>query len=247
VSAMLTEARALAVAGWEVFPCRRDKSPITRHGYKEATTDLAIIAGWWRLWPDASIGASVPASSLVIDIDPRRSGDLAKLIELVGPLPATLTVWSGRNDGGRHLYFRRPSDLVTASTRLPQGIDLKDGGKGYCIMPPSIHPATGEPYRWEIHEPAIMPYRLQELLRFLPAVRRTMTANGARNGAGLIRKVAETPEGDRHDVLVWAAGCAIKDGILDQIEKDLVAASVSTGYPEKSALDTIASMRRSVR
>jgi hypothetical protein len=81
--------------------------------------------------------------------------------DLVGDLPDTLTAWSGRNDGGSHLYFLRPPGPLT-STRLPEGIDLKING--YMIMPPSIHPATGLPYRWEDHPVASLPSRLRELL-----------------------------------------------------------------------------------
>lgn len=51
------------------------------------------------------IGAPVPEALLVIDVDPRNGGKLAELQLLTGRLPTTLTVWSGRNDGGRHLYF----------------------------------------------------------------------------------------------------------------------------------------------
>jgi hypothetical protein len=100
---------------------------------------------WWTKWPNAMIGAAVPESLLVIDIDPRNGGSLQALTDLVGALPETLTAWSGRNDCGHHLYFLRPPGPLT-STRLPEGIDLKING--YCIVPPSIHPATGLPYRW---------------------------------------------------------------------------------------------------
>ena len=241
-SAMSAAAHTLAAAGWAVFPCRRDKRPLNDHGHLEATADLAQVDRWWRRWPNALIGARVPGSSLVIDIDPRNGGDLAKLIELVGPLPPTLTVWSGRNDGGRHLYFRRPSGLVTTSTRLPKGIDLKING--YCIMPPSIHPATGQPYRWEFHEPAILPYRLQELLRHTPPPRRTVTIRGDRNGAGLVRTVAEAQEHERNSKLSWAAYRAALDGLLDDLEEDLIAAATSTGLPEAEALRTVASARK---
>jgi len=152
-------ALEVAAAAWEVFPCKWTgpyaKAPMTINGHLNATTDPDKIKIWWTKWPNAMIGAKVPDSLLVIDLDPRNGGDLEKLVALVGDLPPTLTVWSGRNDGGRHLYFLRPYGPLT-STRLPQGIDLKVNG--YCIVPPSIHPATGLPYRWESREPAALPY-----------------------------------------------------------------------------------------
>jgi hypothetical protein len=156
---MIDAACELPSAGWRVFPCwpagPRAKSPLTEHGHLDATTDLELIKAWWRRWPYAMIGAAVPASYIVIDIDPRNGGSVADLESLAGSLPATLTVWSGRNDGGRHLYFRRPTGELTGS-RLPTGVDMK--ARGYCIVPPSIHPATGRPYRWEHRPVAPMPY-----------------------------------------------------------------------------------------
>jgi hypothetical protein len=236
----------LAAQGWAPFPCKwrgeDAKAPLTVNGFHDASRDSDQIQAWWRRWPKAMIGAPVPQSLLVIDLDPRKNPNcLADLEALTGPLPATLTVWSGRNDGGRHLYYLRPPGPPT-STGLPEGIDLRIGGKHYCIMPPSIHPATGQPYRWEQHPAAMLPARLRKLL--MPAPQPVHTFSGTGNGAGLIREVAAAQEGKRHDLLVWASFKARDGGILDQITEDLVAASVSTGYPEISARRTIASVRR---
>jgi hypothetical protein len=143
-TASLSEtALELAANGWAVFPCKwrgeEAKAPLTINGHHTASRDPDLIRAWWRGWPKAMIGAAVPDSLLVIDVDPRNGGDLEALTDLVGAMPETLTAWSGRNDGGRHLYFLRPHGPLT-STRLPEGIDLKING--YMIMPPSIHPAT---------------------------------------------------------------------------------------------------------
>lgn len=149
---MINAALELAAAGWPVFPCKwtgpHAKAPITVNGHLDATTDPAKIKTWWGKWPYAMTGARVPDSCIVIDIDPRNGGNLAELESLTGPLPATLTAWSGRNDGGRRLYYMRPAGPTTC-TSLPKGIDLKING--YCIVPPSLHPVTGQPYRWEHH------------------------------------------------------------------------------------------------
>lgn len=183
VNTMLDAALDLAAQGWAVFPCHwvgsRAKSPITVHGHHDATRDPDVIRSWWSRWSRAMIGASVPEALVVLDVDPRNGGDLAELGKLAGSIPETLTVWSGRGDGGRHLYFRRPTGPLT-STRLPAGIDLKVAG--YCIVPPSIHPATGRAYRWE-HRPVVpMPRRLRELLR--QPGRGAATTSG-RTGRGL--------------------------------------------------------------
>ena len=242
---MLEAAWELAAVCWEVFPCKwagpQAKAPVTVNGHLNATTDPDKIKAWWTKWPNAMIGARVPDSCIVLDLDPRNGGSLGDLEARVGPLPATLTAWSGRNDGGRHLYWRRPAGPLT-STKLPTGIDLKVNG--YVILPPSIHPATGMPYRWDRHPIAHLPIRLRELLRPAPrAVRRPCGNQG--NGAGLIRTVAEAQEGSRNDTLYWAACRAVEDGLIDQIEDELVAAAVSAGETETKARRTAASARKS--
>jgi hypothetical protein len=243
---MLAAALDLAAHSWNVFPCDwiagdHEKAPmLPSPGYHLATTDPEQIRRWWRRWPKAMIGAKVPDSMLVIDIDPRKGGNVDELDEVAGPLPDTLTAWSGRNDGGRHLYYLRPACAIT-STRLPQGIDLKVNG--YCIVPPSIHPTTGQPYRWSTSDVAPLPHRLHELLRLVPQPIRTYTST-IKNGSGLIRKVATATNGTRHDVLVWAAFRARDDGILNDIADDLIAAAASTGETEASARRTIASVQR---
>jgi hypothetical protein len=84
---------------------------------------------------------------VMIDIDPYHGGldSLAALETGYGPLPVTLTDLSGREDGGTHLFFRRPPGKLT-DRRLGSGIDVKTS-TGYVVLPPSIHPSTGKPYR----------------------------------------------------------------------------------------------------
>ena len=85
---MLQSALAYASFGWAVFPVHsiRDgkctcgnprcsspgKHPLTRHGFKDATTAPAVIAAWWRKYPWANIAVATGGKSgrlLVIDID----------------------------------------------------------------------------------------------------------------------------------------------------------------------------------
>lgn len=48
-------AAAYANAGLAVFPCVPSaKRPLTPHGFTDASTDLARVARWWRLWPEAN-------------------------------------------------------------------------------------------------------------------------------------------------------------------------------------------------
>ncbi|MGE0227523.1 MAG: bifunctional DNA primase/polymerase [Dehalococcoidia bacterium] len=238
----------LALAGWSVFPCHstgpRAKSPMSAlapHGHLNATRDPETIQRWWSDCPNAMIGGAVPPSLLVIDIDPRNGGSLDALQAIVGVLPGTLTVWSGREDGGRHLYYLRPSGTFT-STRLPEGIDLKV--HGYGILPPSIHPATGHPYRWEIRNPAPLPSGLLAYLRPLPPPPRMAAGFGRLNADALVRFVAGLQPGERNRGTYWAACRAADDGALDALTTDLVAAAVQTGLSEYEAVRIIRSARR---
>lgn len=162
-------ATELAVHGWPVFPLR-GKVPAIRgahpvgdplrgtckgdcgrdgHGLLDATTDLARISSWWRAeYCGANIGVRLPVNIFVVDVDPRNGGSesLKNLEASYGVLPATLTVVSGRGDGGSHRYYRRPSGTLT-SKQLGCGIDIKTSS-GYVVAPPSIHPASGRPYTW---------------------------------------------------------------------------------------------------
>ena len=118
-------ALAYAAAGYAVVPLRgkqplgncpacEPRSPRYRphqapecshelcHGLYAATSDPGRVGRWWGRWPQANIGARVPASLLVMDVDPRHGG-LARLVELErehGPLPPTRVSVSGRGDGG---------------------------------------------------------------------------------------------------------------------------------------------------
>ena len=242
---MIADALESAAAGWEIFPCKwagpAAKAPLTLNGHHDATTNPDKIKAWCTKWPHAMIGAKVPDSAIVIDIDPRNGGSIETLEAITCVVPATLTAWSGRNDGGRHLYFLRPAGPLT-STKLPDGIDLKVNG--YCILPPSIHPVTGEPYRWDHHPAATVPFRLRELLRPAPRPVHLHRSNGG-TGAGLVCTVAEAPERKRHNALVWASYRARDDGILDQITDELVAAAVAAGgETETTARRVIASVRK---
>ena len=247
---MQAAALALAEAGWHVFPCiprgPKAKAPLTARGHLDASSDPAAIRKWWTRWPEALIGAVVPESLLVLDFDPRNGGTVAALEAVVGPLPATLTAWSGRGDGGRHLYFLRPYGELSGAG-LPVGVDFKL--HGYCILPPSLHPVSGQAYRWEIRAAAALPPRLRELLRAARAARPAAYRPGRGSGDGgpLVRLVLSLPDGQRNRGLFWAAARAAETGILATVEADLLAAAVSLGLPEREARRTIASASRAAR
>src|SRR5213593_320052 len=105
-------ARTYAAAGIPVFPCvPGDKSPLTPHGFKDATTDPAILARWCHEYPDANIGAPTRDDEPVLDVDPRNGGDaaLAQLEATHGPLPRTQTVRTGGGGSHRRFHYAGPA------------------------------------------------------------------------------------------------------------------------------------------
>ena len=93
---------------------------------------------------------------------------------------------------------------------------------GYCIVPPSIHPVTGLPYQWDERDPAPLPWRLRELLRPQPP-RSTHSGRRDKSGKPLVDFVASFVTDGVNDALFWAACRAAEDGILDDIEDDLIS------------------------
>lgn len=152
MDARLTRADALAdaalyyamVLGWPVFPLRPgQKRPLTRHGFKEATTSETQVRQWWEETPDANIGLPTGQAFDVIDIDTREAITTAMRLGLPahgdGLLAAVMT------PRGWHLYI--PTTGTGNRAGVIDGVDYRGRG-GYVVAPPSI--VGGRRYRWEI-------------------------------------------------------------------------------------------------
>ena len=145
----LDAALAYARRGWGVFPVR-GKIPLTRNGFKDATTDETTIRRWWSGSHAAGVAIATGAASgvIVLDVDPRHGGDesLADAEAMYGPLPRTPQVLTG--GGGTHFDFAHPGGVVKCRSGLGglRGLDLKADG-GYVVAPPSRHP-SGDCYAW---------------------------------------------------------------------------------------------------
>ena len=253
---MMDAALILAGAGWRVLPCWPDagsqaKAPIgtvVPHGLREATADPVTIRGWWQRYPSALVGAVVPDHLTVLDIDPRNGGSIAAVEELTGRLPATLTVWSGRGDGGCHRYYRTPVGLDPTGTRLPDGVDLRKGARSYCIMPPSIHPDAGDPYRWDRDRMAQAPMPPGLVALLTPAQR--VPWSGApvtdKRVAAWLRMIREAPDGRRNETLFTVACWAVESGAIESQEGELLHAATDAGLDQREAARTVQSAVRRV-
>ncbi len=157
----LEHALDYAARGLPVFPCNptttkpKAKTPLTPHGFKDATTNPEQIRAWWQQWPSALIGGAMGSASGLFAIDPdvpKEPGDadgLAAwnaLAERHGGIPPTHS--HETPSGGRHVLFAYPEKhrITNKEGALKgTGINVRGDG-GYVIMAPSKM-ADGRTYR----------------------------------------------------------------------------------------------------
>lgn len=225
--ALRSAALEYAAAGLAVFPLR-GKAPRTQRGFKDASTDAELIAGWWDGSPDANVGIRTGDGLVVVDIDPRHGGE-DTFLELVGEHGVPLTAAVETGGGGQHLYFRPPGGESVASRKLGPGVDLKAEG-GYVVAPPSVHPETGSRYRFSARR------EYAELPRFL------LDAEKRRNGSA--PPVGDAiPAGARNEKLTSLAGTMRRRGMGEaEILAALVVANEQRCQPplEREEVESIA-------
>ncbi|WP_065091485.1 bifunctional DNA primase/polymerase [Rhizobium leucaenae] len=117
----------------------------------------------WSRWPDAGVCVAIDHTLKVIDID-TDDLELREAIEAV--LPETMVKKKGRK--GYSAFFRgsenivnRPYNLILAGGFETRVIDLLCHGR-QTVLPPTIHPDSGEPYGW-ITEDTLMDTPIEKL------------------------------------------------------------------------------------
>lgn len=141
-------ALSLAAQGLFVFPCHsggeKAKQPMPFLKWKEkSTTDQAIIAGWWRKWPDAAPALDLGKSGLLV-VDADRHGEtdgveaFGELMSANGFNPDSAPLVATPNSGNHH-FFRQDPGRVLGNGRgaLPAGIDVRGAG-GYVVAPGAV-------------------------------------------------------------------------------------------------------------
>jgi hypothetical protein len=139
-----------------IFPCQiRGKEPACARGCLDATIDIDRINGWWGQIRDLNVALATgePSGLFVVDVDGEAGRHtLADLEDKYGKLPPTISVITGRDGSGEHLYFRLGSHRVRNSAGLMgAGLDIRGTG-GYVLLPPSVHP-SGRIYHWSVDNP----------------------------------------------------------------------------------------------
>ncbi|GAA0379339.1 bifunctional DNA primase/polymerase [Micromonospora gifhornensis] len=290
---LVTAALTYAGRGWPVFMLGRTKRPVancpacpkadedpthdqnacsclTCHGFYAASTDPERVAAIVAAVPNGQLALRTGAASgtVVVDIDPAHGGRTT-MTDLVGRglLPPTAYVVTG--SGGWHLYYRHPGRRVPCSQGKPgqglgPGVDVKADG-GYVVLPPSVHPRTGRPYRWatgrdarQVGEmpPALLTACLPPPAPPIPAVTGPMRVREAggishpdRLLTVLLDRVTSAPEGVRRTTLYGVArGVArmVTAGALDHA--DAIAALTDAGRrAEQTDRDIRAAIRGGFR
>jgi len=203
-----------AALGWLVLPVKpRDKTPLTAHGLKDATTDHKVIKRWFARWPDANIAIRTGPESgfAVLDIDVKSGGfdSLEMLAHKHGVLPDTMVSKTG--GGGRHYFFKYPiNGFKNSAGKIAPGVDTRGDG-GYVVAPPSIH-SSGRQYEWQdVYIDKIKPTDLAEvpswLLGLLTEPKQNIPKQPDRNGDGKIKP------GSRNNDLTSLAGKLRRDGL----------------------------------
>ena len=74
---VLEHALKLVADGIPVFPCKPDKSPYTKNGFKNASINPEQVKAWWNQFSDAMIGMPTGKASgiWVLDIDTAKNGE----------------------------------------------------------------------------------------------------------------------------------------------------------------------------
>lgn len=174
--------------------------PFVRIRYRlillSSTAKVPIEKGWQdtdyskkiRPWLErgGNIGVLLGDDDIVLDVDPRNGG-LESFERLQRDLGIDLSkfpaVLSGRGDGGRHIYMKKPVGLyVRKNLDGYPGLDIKTKG-GFVVGPASRHPQTGGLYRPDPSTPSIAEVA-KAPAQLLDALRRSEPKPRVHSGGG---------------------------------------------------------------
>lgn len=232
---LLNAALAYAEMGYPVFPCwPGTKKPISKHGFKDAITDLQKIEKYWTNNPIANIG--IPTQDLiVIDIDtidgeknPWLKDDPDKQIDLAkGEIQKTPR-------GGTHYVFKQPIGKHWRSTtsRLAHKVDTRADG-GYIVVAPSIF--EGKSYKWlegmgleEAQDQLLEPP--EWLIKMLDQL--AVAGDGAPKKTTEVKEGNAIPSGQRNSALASMGGAMRRVGMGEsEILAALMAANENRCSP----------------
>jgi len=247
--APLRQALAFAGRGWPVLPCQPGrKTPATRHGVRDATTDPGQITTWFGRHLDWNLAIATGAPGPdVLDVDqhgPAGNGYTAfRQLRDAGLLDGACA-YVRTPSGGLHAYFTGTDQRNGHLSG--HHLDFRSAG-GYVLTPPSQ--VDGQAYQlvkalrgrgaldWDAVTRHLHPQRE-------PPPRHPQP--GRQDLSGLARWVASQAEGNRNAGLFWAANRAL-DGDPAADLSPLAAAARQAGLGEPEITRTLESARNGGR
>jgi hypothetical protein len=227
-----------AAAGWPVFPCRPDnprcphvekcrvcKTPLTGHGFQDATTDPAVIRAWWARWPGANVGIATGAPGPdVLDVDVKADGNgfgALNRLKRAGLLAGAEALVRTRS-GGLHIYFAGTAQSCHALPR--HHLDFKAAG-GYVLAPPSaVH---GSPYTLLDHRAGTVALDWPKVTAVLDPPRSSPRSSPRWSQPGelppAVRRALEAPAPDRSAALHRLVGACVRAGLDEPAIHELAA------------------------
>ena len=206
------------------------KHPRTAHGFKDATTDVAVIKEWWSRWPNANIGIPTGAASGfdVIDLDNEQAQQ--KLKELIPDTSHAAVAKTGR---GWQLAFSHVESGLTTASEIGdvKGLDFRGTG-GYIVAAPSQH-ITGKHYEWVRTLSGDLPTLPDSFIKFAAAPINQKTGFKERFDSSVA--LLGVSEGERHDKLMRLV-CSLR---AQDIPQDLAVEMMAfafhrSGYDEET-------------
>jgi hypothetical protein len=240
-----------------VFPCRncpedraKDKTPLTKRGFKDASCDPDIVHRWWTRWPDALVGVPTGGKFVVVDADLQH----VEAQQWYGRANLPVTRTHATRSGGRHVLFQ-PHPAVRCTTgKIHPHIDTRGTG-GYVIWWPAcglgvLHADVLAPVPDWIVRALTKSDNLENVKHThghtLPP---TSPARAQRKLDGIIRTIALAPEGNRNSLTYWGA-CRmaemVAEGVLNRDNAIAIAVEAASrnGLPRAEALRTARSAFR---
>lgn len=133
MSDLIREAIAWAEDGIPVFPCGKDKAPLTKNGFHDAESDPAKVRQLFEFYGNAAkmIGGRMGDGLFAVDVDLYKGEEPKAWLKARiddGEMPDTRTHETAR--GGLHFLYE--GDV--ASCNPAPGVEIKGEG-GYIILP----------------------------------------------------------------------------------------------------------------
>ena len=246
------EALALAADGIPVFPCvPNGKKPMTRNGFRDATTDRRKIRRWWSYSPCANL--AVPTGTLswdVLDVDVRGDGDGLDLLEVLcldtavlsGALTKVRTPSANRTltspaVSNEEAHPPSARGLPSQGCLRARTAVVRHHARLHGPVPSTSLREHGRPLDWDRAKQLAMPPGSSGPPRSMGQT------TGSRHDrmAALVSAVADAREGHRNSMLFWAANRALEMG--GDLSR-LGAAAQLAGLSSWEIEATLASARR---